>query len=191
MTYFPYEARPAIFSSAVLQHEVAGLAATLKVIQEEEWRRQQLWYNTRALRKGLRELGFAVDPAGSQIVALHAGNDAQTRALRDALEERGVFGAVFCAPATPKNHGIVRLSVNARLRDHDIHKILAAAKDIAANRNITPWPKHLMAVRIETIETDAADFAERQAGAAVVMLRDAAQQLRHAAVKFFAGSANK
>jgi CAI-1 autoinducer synthase len=191
MTYFPYEARPAIFSSAVLQHEVAGLAATLKVIQEEEWRRQQLWYNTRALRKGLRELGFAVDPAGSQIVALQGGNDAQTRALRDALEERGVFGAVFCAPATPKNHGIVRLSVNARLRDHDIQKILAAAKDIATSRNITPWPKHLMAVRLETAETDAADFAERQAGAAVIRLRDAAQQLRQAAAKFFAGSVNK
>jgi hypothetical protein len=144
MSYFPYEARPAIFSSAVLQHEVAGLSATLKVIQEEEWRRAQLWANTRALRKGLRELGYSVDPIGSQIVALHAGNDAQTRALRDALEERGVFGAVFCSPATPKNHGIVRLSVNARLRDHDIQAILAAAKDIATNKCIAPWPAKLM-----------------------------------------------
>ena len=160
MTYFPYESRPAIFSSAVLQHEVAGLAATLKVIQEEEWRRQQLWYNTRALRKGLRDLGYAVDPAGSQIVALHAGNDAQTRALRDALEERGVFGAVFCAPATPKNHGIVRLSVNARLRENDVQSILAAAKDIATNKNITPWPAKLM-LRERTREH--LDAAERNA----------------------------
>jgi CAI-1 autoinducer synthase len=175
MSYFPYEARPAIFSSAVLLHEVAGLVATLKVIQEEDWRRQQLWYNTRYLRRGLRQKGFSVDQSTSQIIALHSGNDSQTRALRDALEERGVFGAVFCAPATPKNHGIMRLSVNARLREHDLDRLIAVCGEIAASKVVDPWPKDLMG------EHSAADENERAVDAAVGSLRGAAQELRRAA----------
>jgi CAI-1 autoinducer synthase len=144
MTYFPYEARPAIFSSAVLRNEVAGLAATLDVIKEEDWRRHKLWQNTSYLRRGLMSLGFAVDQSTSQIVALHSGTDEQTRALRNALEEHEVFGAVFCAPATPKNHGIVRLSVNARLSEADLDRVIAACRAIAADRAISPWPKGLL-----------------------------------------------
>ncbi|NOT41342.1 MAG: quorum-sensing autoinducer synthase [Alphaproteobacteria bacterium] len=175
MAYFPYEARPAIFSSAVLLHEVAGLAATLKVVQEEDWRRQQLWYNTRFLRRGLRRLGYAVDQSTSQIVALHSGNDAQTRALRDALEDRDVFGAVFCAPATPKNHGVIRLSVNARLREDDLTRVVEAFDAIARDKVIDPWPRNL-------IEThSAADESERLINSAVMSLRTAAKDLRRAA----------
>lgn len=174
MSYFPYEARPAIFSSAVLLHEVAGLVATLKVIQEEDWRRQQLWYNTRYLRRGLVRRGFAVDQSTSQIIALHCGNDAQTRALRDALEDRGIFGAVFCAPATPKNHGIIRFSVNARQRERDLDRVIDACAEIADARAITPWPRNLLT-------EGAAGKAEQTTDEAVWALREAARELRSAA----------
>ena len=181
MTYFPYEARPAIFSSAVLQHEVAGLAATLKVIQEEDWRRERLWYNTRYLRQGLQKLGFAVDQSTSQIIALHSGSDAQTRALRNALEEHEVFGAVFCAPATPKNHGIVRLSVNARLRDGDLDRVISACRTIAEDKAIAPWPKGLMGDDKSMHTARADDMREQNITNAVASLRNVGQDLRRAA----------
>jgi CAI-1 autoinducer synthase len=144
MSYFPYEARPAIFSSAVLPHEVAGLAATLKVIQEEDWRRQLLWHNARYLRKGLRRLGYSVDHSASHVIALHAGTERQTVALRDALEAQGIFGAVFCAPATPKNHAVIRLSTNASLSESDLNRVIEACRKIKTARAIKPWPKHLL-----------------------------------------------
>lgn len=144
MTYFPYEAKPAIFSSAVLLHEIAGLSATLRVVREESWRRTQLWSNTAYLRKGLRRLGYAVDQSDTQIVALQSGTDGQTRALREALEDRGVFGAVFCAPATPKNHGIIRLSVNARLSERELDRVIEVCAEIARDRPIKPWPADLL-----------------------------------------------
>lgn len=144
MTYFPYEARPAIFSSAVLPHEVSGLAATLKIIQEDDWRRQQLWYNARYLRQGLRRLGFAVDRSVSHVIALHSGTERQTIALRNALEEQGIFGAVFAAPATPKNHAIIRLSTNAGLSENDLNRVIQACAKVKADRAIDPWPRHLL-----------------------------------------------
>ncbi len=144
MTYFPYEAKPAIFSSAVLLHEIAGLSATLRVIKSEGWRRAQLWENTAYLRRELTRLGYAVDQSDTQIVALQSGTDAQTRALRDELEQRGVFGAVFCSPATPKNHGIIRLSVNARLSKQELDRVVDACEQIARTRPIKPWPEDLL-----------------------------------------------
>lgn len=144
MSYFPYEARPVIFSSAVLPHEVERLAATLQVVQDEDWRRQQLRQNTQFLRHGLNKLGYAVDLESSQVIALHSGSERQTVALRDLLEERGIFGAVFCAPATPKNHALVRLSVNAGLSLDDMNRVLDTCKHIVDTRPITPWPKHLL-----------------------------------------------
>ena len=181
MTYFPYESRPAIFSSAVLQHEVAGLAATLKVIQEEDWRRQQLWYNTRYLRHGLKKLGYAVDHSTSQIIALHAGNDQQTRALRNALEDHDVFGAVFCAPATPKNHGIVRLSVNARLRDGDLDRVINACRLIAQDKDIAQWSKNLISDGKSVPPAQSDDLNERTINSAVASLRNVGNELRRAA----------
>jgi CAI-1 autoinducer synthase len=186
MTYFPYEARPAIFSSAVLQHEVAGLAATLKVVQEEDWRRQQLWYNTRYLRQALLRLGFAVDQTTSQIVALHSGSEQQTRALRNALEEHEIFGAVFATPATPKNHCIVRLSVNARLRDPDLDRVIRACASIAHERAIEPWPKGLtMQTGDALAQTSALDAREKATDSAVDSLRRAGRDLRRAADRWF------
>jgi CAI-1 autoinducer synthase len=140
-----------------LQHEVAGLAATLKVIQGEDWRRQRLWRNTRYLRQGLTKIGYAVDQTTSQIVALHSGNDEQTRALRNALEEQSIFGAVFCSPATPKNHGIIRLSVNARLSEADLDRVIHACDAIAKARCVNPWPKNLLKQDVTRAAATTAD----------------------------------
>jgi CAI-1 autoinducer synthase len=158
MSYFPYEAKPAIFSSAVLLHEIAGLSATLKVVKEEGWRREHLWNNTAYLRQGLQRIGFAVDPSGTQIIALQSGTDGQTRALREALEARGVFGAVFCSPATPKNRGIIRLSANARLSVEEMNRVIDVCAAIARERLINPWPEDLL------VERPAMHGAQREVG---------------------------
>lgn len=140
MDYFRYEARPAIFSSAVLPHEIAGLASTLEVIQDEVWRRERLRKNTDYLRAHLHHLGYPVDTEGSQVIALEAGPEKQTVVLRKALEQRGVFGAVFCSPATPKNRSIVRLSVHCDLTEHQLDRIIKICEEIRGEVAVDNWP---------------------------------------------------
>ncbi len=140
MDYFPYESRPAIFSSAVLPHELAGLAATLQVLRDDDWRRQDLWSNARYLRSQLSELGYNVDETESQVIALEAGPEHMTIRLRQALEERGVFGAVFCAPATPKNHSLIRLSVNCGLSRDDLDHVVEVCRSIRDEISLDSWP---------------------------------------------------
>jgi CAI-1 autoinducer synthase len=138
--YFKFEALPAIFSSTLLPHEVAGLAATLEVIRTEGWRRDKLRFNSAYLREGLDELGYNLNGSRSQIISLESGTEQQTIVLRDALEERGVFGSVFCAPATPKNRAMVRLSLNSALKQEELDRLLLVCDQVRSKTGFDQWP---------------------------------------------------
>ena len=119
----PFVARPAIFSSALLPHEIAVLEATLNVIKDSDERRSRLVAQANKLRDGLIQLGFKIQ-SRSQIIALETGNATNTEIIRDHLEDMNVFGSVFCAPATPKNKNLIRFSVNSEITDQEIDIIL-------------------------------------------------------------------
>jgi CAI-1 autoinducer synthase len=138
--YFKFESLPAIFSSTLLPHEVAGLAATLEVIRTEGWRREKLRTNSVYLREGLDELGYNLNESRSHIISLESGTEQQTIVLRDALEERGIFGSVFCAPATPKNRSMVRLSLHCALKQHELDRVLDACREIRSKTGFDQWP---------------------------------------------------
>lgn len=61
-------------------------------------------------------------------------------ALRDRLEEHGIFGAVFCAPATSRNRSLVRLTLSASLTEAEICHVEQAAKAVAPLVKPWEWP---------------------------------------------------
>ncbi len=130
---------PAIFSSALLRHEIAGLEAALDVIRADDERRRRLRDNANALRRRLDELGYFVASGSEQLIALEPGRPDFTLALRDALEARGVFGAVFCPPATAKNRSIVRLSVHSELSANDLDRVFAVCTEIREEIRLNEW----------------------------------------------------
>lgn len=139
MQFLPYNARPAIFSSALLAHEIAGLNATLDVIRAARDRRARLHRNTAQLRERLESLGYNLELCEAQILSLEAGTEQRTLVLRDALEARGVFGSVFCAPATAKNRALIRLSVNAGLTQRQIDHVVRVCQEIREAVALGDW----------------------------------------------------
>ncbi|WP_036665131.1 alpha-hydroxyketone-type quorum-sensing autoinducer synthase [Paludibacterium yongneupense] len=137
--YFKFESNPAIFSSTLLPHEVAGLEATLAVIRREHWRRRELHAKSAHLRRELDALGYNLNGSQSQIIALESGTERQTIVLRDALEARGIFGSVFCAPATPKNRAMIRLSINCTLSPEELERIIDVCADIREDVALSSW----------------------------------------------------
>jgi CAI-1 autoinducer synthase len=139
MEYFQYESLPAVFSSGILPYEAAGFLATLAVVADEDWRRKQLSCNTEYLRGSLAELGYNVEDSQSQIISLVSGTEPQTLVLRDALESRGVFGSVFCWPATAKNHSLVRFSVNSSLSRKQLDHVINVCEEIREEVEMANW----------------------------------------------------
>lgn len=135
---YPYMAHPAIFSSALLPHEIAGLSATLKIIRMGDERRRKLHENAMYLRQGLLDLGYAI-VSQSQIISLEPGTEPETELLRDALEDRNVFGSVFCAPATPKNRALMRFSLHSGLRREELDHVLLVCEEIRDDTGMWNW----------------------------------------------------
>jgi CAI-1 autoinducer synthase len=135
--YLMCHSYPSIFSSCLLPHEVAGLHATLGVICDSDGAREKLRRNTKRMRGSLADMGYPIQQGTEQIISLEAGAEIDTLALRDALEERGVFGAVFCAPATARNRSMVRLTLNAALTDAEMSHVESVAAEVA--RICKPW----------------------------------------------------
>lgn len=138
--YLMCHSYPSIFSSCLLPHEVAGLAATLDVIKASEGARARLQQITRRVRTSLADLGYPIDQGSEQILALEAGSETNTLALRDQLEARGIFGAVFCAPATSRNRAMVRLTLNAGLAEAEMEHLELVAAELAPILKPWEWP---------------------------------------------------
>lgn len=137
--YFKSESNPAIFSSTLLPHDIHGLAATLGVIRQEGWRRERLRANAAFLRQELDALGYNLNGSECQIVSLESGTEQNTIVLRDALESRGIFGSIFCAPATPKSRALMRFSVHAGLDRGELERLVGVCRDIRDEVGLASW----------------------------------------------------
>jgi len=136
--YYSYMSYPTIFSTAILDHEIAQLNATLDVIIEEDERRTNLHEKSRYLREGLTSLGYFIS-SRSQIVSIESGLESDTELLRDALEERNIFGSAFLAPATPKNRSLLRLSIHCDLRKDELDYVLKVLEEIRDEIGMWNW----------------------------------------------------
>jgi CAI-1 autoinducer synthase len=136
--YYPYLAYPAIFSSALLPYEIAGLRTTLEVIRESDDRRSRLHEIARYFREGLDELGYNI-VSRSQIIAIESGLESDTELFRDALEERNIFGSVFLTPATPKNRSLMRFSLHSDICREDLEHVVKICGEIRDEINFWEW----------------------------------------------------
>jgi CAI-1 autoinducer synthase len=137
--YFLSESRPAIFSSCMLGHELAWFDAAIDFVAAADERRATLHAHARTLRAELDALGYNVSDGSEQIIALEAGPEPKTLALRKLLETHGVYGAMFCAPATPKNRSLVRLTLNAGLDRAQLAHIVDACAAIRDQADLENW----------------------------------------------------
>ncbi|MFI0372353.1 aminotransferase class I/II-fold pyridoxal phosphate-dependent enzyme [Actinomadura sp. 1N219] len=123
--YFTHTALPAVFSSTLLPHDIAGLAAALKVVRDENRRRDRLHSVTRRLRDGLTDLGYRLVESDTPIIALEKGSEADATLLRDALVTRGIYTAALFPPTASVGRTLVRLSAHAGLSDGDVRRVLS------------------------------------------------------------------
>ena len=136
--YYPFMSSPSIFSSTLLDFEIAGFNVTLDVIIEEDERRTKLHEKSKYFREALASLGYSV-ASESQIVAILSGLEPDTEKLRDALEARNVFGSAFMAPATPRTRSLMRFSIHSDLTMAELDYVLNACADVRDEIGMWNW----------------------------------------------------
>ncbi len=134
--FIRHKARPFIFSAAMSPVSVATVLECLKIIQEEPYRLQRLWANTREMSRALKAIGF--DTLGSQtpIIPLLVGEDITAFRFARRLYEEGIFATPVVSPAVPIGQAVIRTSYMATHTSEDLTQVLGALHRIGVEFGI-------------------------------------------------------
>ena len=107
------QARTYIYTTA-LPPAVAGASLeSLRVVQEEAWRREHLARLISRFRRGAGELGLPLLASNSAIQPLPVGDAAAALALSERLKQRGLLISAIRPPTVPAGTSRLRITLSA------------------------------------------------------------------------------
>jgi 8-amino-7-oxononanoate synthase len=118
--------RTFIFTTALPPSVLATALAAIDVSVKEPERRLALWHNCRALRDGLKKIGFALTESQSPIQPLVLGEERRCMAFSEALLQRGVFVQGIRPPTVPPGTSRLRITLMATHTHEHLHRALSA-----------------------------------------------------------------
>ncbi|CUH79887.1 2-amino-3-ketobutyrate coenzyme A ligase [Tritonibacter multivorans] len=119
-------ARPYLFSNSLPPAIVAAGIEAIRLVEEGDALRAQLFENTKFWRDGLTELGFELLPGEHPIVPVMLGDAKLAQAMASTLFEEGVYVSGFFFPVVPKGQARIRTQMNAALTREDLTRALNA-----------------------------------------------------------------
>ena len=117
-------ARAYVFTASGSPSNVASVAAAVRVIRQHPELRERLWTNIRALRRGLRDVGYAIGESESPIVPILIGDEERTIALWQGLLTAGLYVNLIVPPGCPKDDCVLRASCSAAHTPDQIDRAL-------------------------------------------------------------------
>jgi 7-keto-8-aminopelargonate synthetase-like enzyme len=111
--HIKHSARSLIFSASATPASIASASAALDVMQNETWRIDALWDNTRFAMGYLQELGFDIGETQSPIIPIYIRDDNKTYLMTKMLMEEQIFVNPVVSPAVRAEDSLIRFSLMA------------------------------------------------------------------------------
>jgi 8-amino-7-oxononanoate synthase len=121
--------RTFIFTTSLPPSVLAATIAAIDISVKEPERRLALWHNVRALRDGLRRLGYELTQSQSPIQPLIIGDEGRCMAFSEALLERGVFVQGIRPPTVPAGTARLRITLMATHTHEHLSQTLKAFEE--------------------------------------------------------------
>ncbi len=119
INYLKHHARSLIFSASISPPNAAAALKSLEIIINEDWRREQLWENTRYMLENLEGLGYDTGRSETPIIPVIVGDVMGVFHFWKRLHEEGLFVNPIVPPAVAISKSLVRVSVMAtHTREH-------------------------------------------------------------------------
>jgi glycine C-acetyltransferase len=122
--------RPQIFSNALPVTIAASALRAIQVLEAHPELVGRLHESARALREGLKALGFRPLEAPSAIIPILVGQTASAIRLSARLLEKGVFVTGFGYPVVPEGKARLRVQASAALGPADMERALEAFRSV-------------------------------------------------------------
>ena len=126
-SYIYTTATPALLSHALLR--------SLALIEQEEWRREQLKQLITQLKAELQSLRWPLLPSDTPIQPLIIGDSDTAMQITTALREEGILVPAIRPPTVPEGSARLRISLSALHHEEDVKRLTSVLKKLAMNWN--------------------------------------------------------
>ena len=134
--YLIQSARTYVFTTAMPPAIAAAGRMSLRLIQEESWRREQLQQNIKQFKQGAETLGLAMMPSETAIQPILMGSSAAALKASQQLQEKGILVTAIRPPTVPKNEARLRVTLSASHTSLQIEQLLDALAAVFVNQPI-------------------------------------------------------
>ncbi|MCF2859882.1 amino acid adenylation domain-containing protein [Pseudoalteromonas sp. SMS1] len=128
--------RAYIFQASISPADIAAALASLRILQNDDAMRAQLWDRTRYMRTLFQEAGFDLGTGDGPIVTPHFGDKDKLYAIVQSLYQRGVQTLAVTYPIVEKGRGRLRFICSAAHTyadiDHTVNALIEAEKEVNA-----------------------------------------------------------
>ncbi|MBM1689216.1 glycine C-acetyltransferase [Sulfitobacter geojensis] len=119
-------ARPYLFSNSLPPSIVAAGLEAIRLVEEGDALRAQLFKNATYWRDGLTRLGFDLLPGEHPIIPVMLGEAHLAQEMAARLFDEGVYVSGFFFPVVPRGQARIRTQMNAALTFDDLDRAFAA-----------------------------------------------------------------
>ncbi|UWR03131.1 glycine C-acetyltransferase [Ruegeria conchae] len=119
-------ARPYLFSNSLPPSIVAAGLEAIRLVEEGDMLRAQLFGNAKYWRAGLEKLGFDLLPGEHPIIPVMLGEATLAQDMASRLFDEGVYVSGFFFPVVPRGQARIRTQMNAALTKDELDRALAA-----------------------------------------------------------------
>jgi 8-amino-7-oxononanoate synthase len=124
------EARTYIYTTAPPPAAAAATRIALRLVREQDWRRDQLQALVRRFREGATQLGLELTESPTPIQPLIVGEARQALRLSDALRERGILISAIRPPTVPPGSARLRITISAAHSAAQVDRLLDALEQL-------------------------------------------------------------
>lgn len=119
-------ARPYIYTTSSPPAIAHATLTSLKLLQEESWRRTHLQQRIQQFVAGAQSLGLNLLPSSTPIQPLIVGTSEDALKLAKALGEQGILVSAIRTPTVPKGTARLRITLTAAHTSEEVERLLDA-----------------------------------------------------------------
>ena len=134
--YLIQTARPFLFTTAHPPGVAAACIAAMEIVQEETWRHEKLWANSKFFKTELQKLGFNTGRSETPITPIIIGDEVKTEQFSQKLFDEGVFGLRIVFPMVAKGAARIRTIVTAAHTEEELRFALDKIKKVGKELRI-------------------------------------------------------
>jgi len=124
------EARTYIYTTAPPPAAAAATRAALRLVREQDWRREQLQALVRRFREGAAQLGLELADSSTPIQPLFVGEAAAALHLSETLRARGILIGAIRPPTVPPGSARLRITFSAAHSAAQVDRLLDALEQL-------------------------------------------------------------